>query len=69
MMKGYFLDIIIILILAVALTVLAETGNMDSLIKFPFMTIYLAYGLGRFAGYLSNRKQAGHQKKTPPKKK
>jgi len=69
MMKSYFLDIIIILILAVVLTVLAETGNMDALIKFPFMTIYVAYGIGRFAGFLSNKKQADHQKKKTPKKK
>jgi hypothetical protein len=42
---------------------------MDALIKFPFMTIYVAYGIGRFAGFLSNKKQAEHQKKKAPKKK
>ena len=67
-MKSHFWDIVFNLTLAVLLTVLSETGKMDYLIKLPFVTIYVAYGIGRFVGYLSYKKKIDHQKYYAPKK-
>jgi Ca2+/H+ antiporter len=54
-MKTIIWDIVFIVGLAILLTILSETGNMNYLMKLPFITIYAAYLIGRFAGYLSKK--------------
>ncbi|MEN8228015.1 MAG: hypothetical protein ABFS38_07645 [Bacteroidota bacterium] len=57
-MKSILLDFVFIIVLTALLIILSETGNLDSLIKLPFITIYTAYIIGRFAGYLSHKSRA-----------
>jgi hypothetical protein len=55
-MKSSIWDYIFILLLAAFLLILSATGNMGILIKLPFITIYAAYVIGRYVGFLSNKK-------------
>jgi len=48
-------DLIFILLLTIFLLIPSETGNLEILMKLPFITIYIAYALGRMVGYLSNK--------------
>jgi len=56
-MKTIIWDTLFIVGLAIFLAVLSVTGKMNYLMKLPFITIYAAYLLGRFAGYLSDKKK------------
>jgi hypothetical protein len=55
-MKNKYWDIVFILLLSIVLLILTETNNINMLFKLPFITIYVSYGVGRFVGYLSNKK-------------
>ena len=54
-MKRTVWDLLFIVILTVVLVVLSETGNTEILIKRPFVTIYLAYLIGRLVGEFNSK--------------
>ena len=54
-LKTILFDLIFIVVLTALLIILNETGKMGSLMKYPFITIYVVYLLGRLAGALSVR--------------
>ena len=49
-MKKYLNDIIFIIALTAILLLLSETGNLGYLNKFPFITILIAYFIGKYVG-------------------
>ncbi len=49
-MKRIGWDVLFIIILTVVLVVLSETGKTEILIKFPFVTVYATYLIGRVVG-------------------
>ena len=49
-MKKRNWDILVIVLLGVLLVILNETNNIPALFKFPFVTIYGAYVIGRLVG-------------------
>ena len=55
--KSILLDIIFIVVLTVVLIILNEAGKMGSLMKFPFITIYAVYLLGRLGGALAAKRK------------
>ena len=55
--KPILFDLIFIVVISALLIILNETGKLSSLMKFPFVVIYAAYGIGRLAGVLSGRRR------------
>jgi hypothetical protein len=54
-LKTILFDLVFIVVLTALLIVLNETGKMSTLIKYPFITVYSAYILGRLVGILAGR--------------
>jgi len=57
MYKRSVWDIVFIVILTIVLLILSETGNLDLLAKLPFVTIYVAYAIGRFVGHIASKRK------------
>ncbi len=51
-LKTILFDLIFIVLLTALLIILNETGKMGALMKYPFVTIYAVYLLGRLSGAL-----------------
>ena len=47
-------DILVIILFAVVFLLLDELGKIDLLIKLPFITLMVAYTIGRFVGSRNN---------------
>jgi hypothetical protein len=56
-LRTILFDLIFIVVLSAVLIMLSETGKMGSLMKYPFVTIYAAYGIGRLAGVFSGSRR------------
>jgi len=54
MLKRNLPDILAILIITIVASVLSETDRLEWLIRFPFLTLFVPYALGRMV----QRKQA-----------
>lgn len=48
-------DILFILLLTGLLIIHSETNTMESLLKYPFISFYAVYLMGRFSGAISSR--------------
>ncbi len=57
MKKSIRYDLAFIVLIAILLVILNETDRMEWLIRFPFVTLMVAYGLGRFVGSRVNAGQ------------
>ena len=51
--KTILFDIIFLVVLTLLLIILNETGKMSALMKYPFVSFYAVYLLGRLGGALS----------------
>ena len=57
-MKTILMDLVFIIAVTAVLIILSETDHMDYVTKWPFITVLVAYTIGRFAGYLSHKNNA-----------
>lgn len=54
-MNGKALDILAIIVIAVFLIILSETNKMHVVTDMPFLSIYMAYIIGRWIGKFTSK--------------
>jgi Ca2+/Na+ antiporter len=50
MKKSIRYDLAFIIMITILLVTLSETGRLEWLVRFPFVTLIVVYGIGRFVG-------------------
>lgn len=50
MKKSIRYDLAFIIVITIILVILSETSRLEWLFRFPFVTLIVAYGIGRFVG-------------------